>query len=344
MVYSSLDQLILLAIPEIQKIFLEVMQDVVDRAQLNEMVAAIEANDPERLFRATGFSSAALNPILDAVEKIYMDGGQTTAAAFPKKIQTPTGVAIFRFDMRNPRVEQDLREKSSRLVSMLTEEARQNVREILEQGMIAGENPRATALNIIGRVDPVTKKRVGGVIGLTNNQTRWVENTGRYLRTLDSKYFNLKLRDKRFDSIVKKAIESGQGLSEKDVGRIVTAFKNRALRYRAETISRTETIQSINRAEMLAALQLVDEGIIPRTAIVKEWDDAGDGRVRASHRALAAKYDKGKGIGIDEPFVTLSGARLMVPGDSSLGAGADEIANCRCRVRVRIDYRSMDTD
>lgn len=338
MIYSSLDQLIILAIPEVQKIFLQVMQDVVDRAALNEMVAAIEMNDPERLFRATGFSSAALNPILDAIEKIYLDSAETTASAFPKKIQTSTGVAIFRFDMRNPRVEQDLKEKSSKLISMLTEEARANVRETLQQGMIAGENPRATALNIIGRVDPVTKKRVGGVIGLTNNQTRWVENTSRYLRTLDSQYFNLKLRDKRFDSIVKKAIDSGQGLSEKDVSRIVTAFKNRALRYRAETISRTETIQSLNRAEYLANMQLVDEGVISRDLMTKEWDDAGDKRVRASHRALATKYDKGKGIGIDEPFVAPSGARLMVPGDTTLGAGAEEVANCRCRVKIRVNW------
>ncbi len=82
----------------------------------------------------------------------------------------------------------------------------------LERGQLEGNNPRVTALDIVGRIDPVTKKRVGGVIGLTNNQEQWVANGRRYLEQLDSKYFNLELRDKRFDGTVKKAIEAGKPL------------------------------------------------------------------------------------------------------------------------------------
>lgn len=337
-IFSSLDKLEALMIPEIQKVFLEVMQDIVDRALLNEMIAAIEMNDPERLFRATGFTAAALNPILDAVQKIYQDSAETASSAFPRRINTQSGVAIFRFNMRNPRVEQDLKEKSSTLVSRLTEEARQNVRDVLQRGMIAGENPKVTALNIIGRIDPKTKKRVGGVIGLTNNQTKWVANAGRYLNDLNPKYFTLTLRDKRFDGIVRNAIENKTALTNIEVDKIVTAYKSRALRYRGETIARTETIQSINRGEYLANMQLIDDGLVSSSQMTKEWDDVGDKKVRSTHRVIAEKYGKKKGIAIDEPFISPSGARMMVPGDSSMGADAAEIANCRCRVNFRVNW------
>lgn len=337
-IYSSLDQLMILKIPEVQKIFLEVMQDIVDRAILSEMIAAIEANDPERLFRATGFTSAALNPIIDAIESVYLDTAETTVDGWPSRIRTPTGLTIFRFDMRNPRVEEDLKTRSSTLITRLTEEARQNVRDVLQVGIIKGENPRKTALDIIGKVDPRTKKRIGGVIGLTENQAKWVRNVDRYLRDLDGKYLNLKLRDKRFDGIVKKAIESGEKLSERDIDRITTQYKNKALRHRGEAISRTETVQAINRGEYMANIQLVEEGLVARDAVTKEWDDTGDGRVRLTHRALGRKYGKKKGIGLDEPFISPSGARMLYPGDSTLGAPADEIVMCRCRVHVRVDW------
>lgn len=337
-VYSTIDQLQALKIPEIQKVFLEVMQDIVDRALLNEMIAAIEANDLERLFRATGFTPAALGPILDSVEQIYRDSAETTVSAWPSKIRTPTGVAIFRFDMRNPRVEEDLRTISSKLIVQLTEDARQNVRAALEQGMLKGTNPRTTALDIIGRVDPVTKQRVGGLIGLTENQGGWVRNTTRYLEELNPKYLTLKLRDKRFDGIVKKAIDSGKPLSTADINRLTTSYKNRVLKYRGDTIARTETAQTLNRGEFMATSQLVEQGLVRRDAVTKEWDDTGDRKVRNTHRVMARKYGKGEGIGLDQPFESPSGARLMFPGDSSLGAGADEIANCRCRGKIRVNW------
>lgn len=337
-IYSSLDQLAALKIPEIQRIFLEVMQDIVDQAILSEMIAAIETNDPERLFRATGFTPAALGPILDAVEKIYQDSAETTVGGWPKRIRTPTGLMMFRFDMRNPKVEEDLRTISSRLIVQLTEDARQNVRNALQQGMIRGDNPRTTALDIIGRIDPATKKRVGGVIGLTENQGGWVRNATRYLEQLDPKYLTLKLRDKRFDSIVQKAIDSKKPLSTEDVSRLTTSYKNRILKYRGDTIARTETIQTLNRAEYMANKQAVSDGLIQQNAVTKEWDDTGDSKERHTHRVLGKKYGKGKGIGIDEPFESPSGARLMYPGDTSLGAGADEVANCRCRVKMRVDW------
>lgn len=337
MARTTLDNLIALTIPEIQDIFLSVMQDIVDRAMLDEMIKAIEAGDAEALFKATGFTVAALTPILDAVEQLYQDTGNLTADGLPNRIRTPLGGSIiFRFNMRNPAVEEDLRTYSSALISRLTEEARDNVRIALQRGMIAGDNPRKTALNIVGRVDPVTKKRIGGILGLTTKQEEWVSNAERYLKDLDSKYFNLSLRDKRFDAKVRKSFEAGKPLNEETRQKIVTLYKNRALKFRADAIARTETIQSVNRSTYQTYKQLLAEGI-DKSAITKVWDDVGDGKTRPSHFAMGRTYGK-KGIPVDQEFVSPTGARLMYPGDRTLGAPASEIVNCRCLLRYKINF------
>lgn len=58
----------------------------------------------------------------------------------------------------------------------------------------------------------------------------------------------------------------------------------------------------------------------------KTWDTIMDGRERDSHHD-----ENGVTVPISEPF-HLPGGDLMYPGDTSLGASVDEIANCRCHV------------
>lgn len=59
----------------------------------------------------------------------------------------------------------------------------------------------------------------------------------------------------------------------------------------------------------------------------KRWKTFGDSKVRPTHKDAA-----GQTVPIGEPF-TVGGYKLMFPCDSSLGAGAEEIVNCRCTVQ-----------
>lgn len=85
------------------------------------------------------------------------------------------------------------------------------------------------------------------------------------------------------------------------------------------TVTRTE----INAMCNLAAL----DGAYRSGMRFKTWVTFGDGKVRASHRAVG-----GTRIPIDEAF-TVGGYKLMFPNDTSLGAGAEEIVNCRCTLK-----------
>lgn len=339
MARKTIDQLYALTVPEIQEAFLMVMQDVVNRAMLDEMMRAIENNDAEGLFKATGFTPAALAPILDRIEQAYKNAAESESALWPKRISTPVGPVMFRFDMRNIIVEKDLRDFSSQFITRMTEEARNNVRLGLQRGMVVGNNPRETALNIVGRINPSSGKREGGVIGLSISQENWAANAKRYLEQFDNRYFNLSLRDKRFDSIVRKAFENEKALSTTDVNKITTAYKSRALKYRGETIARTETIQALNRGAAASYAQAINEGTLLRQQITKEWDDVGDGKTRHTHRTMGSKYSKDKGIDLEDAFVSPAGSKLMFPGDQSLGANPNEIINCRCKTRYRVNWR-----
>lgn len=79
---------------------------------------------------------------------------------------------------------------------------------------------------------------------------------------------------------------------------------------------RTEVNAMCNLAAFCA---LADSG-----AKVKKWRAHKDELTRATH----ARAD-GQTVPVDEPFI-VGGYALMFPGDTSLGAPPQEIANCRC--------------
>src|SRR5207302_1747051 len=137
-------------VPDIRSAFYAAMQDVSDNAVIDTMVSSIEAGVVVGAFQALGFTPAAMRPITAAIERAFEQGGVTMGETFPKHIETASGKAVFRFDVRNSRAEAWLRNKSSTLVQGLTDEARVNVRQIMQEGLAAGNNPKTIALDIIG--------------------------------------------------------------------------------------------------------------------------------------------------------------------------------------------------
>lgn len=334
---QKLDALIDLFVPDIRSAFMASIQDVVDNVLIRQLVEYIESGDVVGAFRSLGFSDAAMRPLVASIERAFEQGGIMTGKTFPQYLNTPSGRVVFRFDVRNSVAENWLRTQSSSLVTRIQEDTRVALMNVLTDGMRDGVNPRQVALDIVGRIDPTTQRRVGGIIGLTSGQERWVASARTKLRTLDAGYFNMELRDKRFDSIVRKAIENGKPLDADTVDKLVDRYKANALRYRGEAIARTEALQSLNMAEYQAMKQAVAMGAVNASAVRRHWDSAGDSRVRWSHKSMDRKYHA-EGVGLDEPFVSPSGAAMMHPGDTSLGAGADEVVMCRCRVRLKVDW------
>lgn len=206
-------------------------------------------------------------------------------------------------------------------------------------GMEANRTPAQIAASLIGTKNLATGRREGGVIGLTARQADMVIAAEAKLRSGDpalmAQYLALKTRDKRFDRTVTKAIREGRPVTAADTAKIIRQLRDRNLKYRADVIAENETITAMRAGRHEGYRQMLETGAVTEDQIERSWSDTGDGRTRLSHRAL----DGQKVRGLTMPFVSpMTGARMMYPGDTSLGAPAQEVIRCRCWEKVRIIY------
>lgn len=121
--------------------------------------------------------------------------------------------------------------------------------------------------------------------------------------------------------ILKRAVLEAQeeGFSVQQTARFIKdkvapLYKNRAL-----TIARTETMAASNFGSIQGALATGLD-------LIKEWIPATDDRTRADHINMF-----GKKVPMAKPF-RVGSDLMMYPHDSSLGASAKNIVNCRCTV------------
>lgn len=129
---------------------------------------------------------------------------------------------------------------SSRLVTNISEETRRSIRGSIARAIEVGENPRVAA------------KRLRGTVGLID----------KHARAVDRFFFGL--------------LE--QGIDIDQAQRSARAYADRLLRWRTETIARTEMLWSANSGKMEYWNQLADAGIIDRTTIQRVWVAALDDR------------------------------------------------------------------
>ena len=154
------------------------------------------------------------------------------------------------------------------------------IRNVLARGMRQGLNPRSVALDIVGRIDGATKTRQGGLIGLTSSQEEWVRRYAEDLASdnpLDA--LSRTLRDKRFDAMVRKYAALGEPIPADKIEKMVAAYRNRALRYRAEAIARTEAMRALHQSQDEAIKQAIEKGILKADAVGFVWRTARDARV-----------------------------------------------------------------
>lgn len=314
--------------------FIDAIDDLRTAAEVQRVVDAIAAGNVQGALEALHLDPAAYGPLEDAIARTYGEGGQSALQALPKR--APDGTAlVIRFHARNRRAEDWLRTHSSELVTHIIEEQRTAVRQTLTAGMEAGRNPRSVALDIVGRVNRLTGKREGGILGLTPSQETFVRSARAELASGDPEalrhYLTRNRRDKRFDRTVAKAIREEKPVPAEIARKAVDAYTRRLEALRGEMIGRTEALSALNAAQYEALRQAVENGSLQANQIRRVWQSAGDARVRHTHRAL-----DGDTAGLHEPFRSPSGALIRFPGDPQ--APAAERIGCRCWTMPRVDW------
>lgn len=313
--------------------FNAIVSDIKDQAVLNEIVRALEVGNVDAVIELLQLDEATWEPMAEAIRTAYREGGITGAVQIGT-IPTDTGTLVARFNVRNPRAEQWINQQSSRLITEMVEDQQQMVRERLQEGLARGDNPRTTALDLVGRTDSATGKREGGFVGLTTRQAEWSARARQELESLDSSYFDRKLRDRRLDGRIRKAIESGEPLDQKTIDAAITRMQQRTLKYRADVIARTESINALRAGQFESIAQAVERGQVELSDVVKRWDASGDDRTREWHLAAELQY-KEDGLPFSQPFI-VGGEPMMYPGDPA-GSGRNTI-QCRCRLIATIDF------
>lgn len=141
--------------------------------------------------------------------------------------------------------------------------------------------------------------------------------------------------DTAVETTTRKAARNRVTLSSREQGRqIEEDFENR-IPGKSNIIAMTETQgmaedTKLTEAETLLLAGVVISGVAVAIAMKKVWDAILDDRTR-EHHAMANGQVRGMGV----PFI-VGGEMLKVPGDTSLGASAGNIINCRCSARYTL--------
>lgn len=178
--------------------------------------------------------------------------------------------------------------------SFMNSSQRQMLREVMYQGYSDGKSWHVIA------------KEMQRNVGLSSRQRITLNNYERLLREVK---------------------DGKTALTEAQINRMLTTRRNQLIESRAKMIARDQAGALIEKAREDAFVQgLESDGLFPNQA-TKTWNSRQDGRVRFTH--THASLD-GQTIPLDQPFVSISGARLLRPHDSSLGAPLSETSGCRC--------------
>lgn len=330
---QTLEDLIKRWFPEIGDAFLKGVYTARNRAQISAIAEALARGDIEAVIRALALDPVVFRGLEQAIEQAFEVGGNWQIdRLLPRTTATGARVDIL-FNVRNFAAESWLRSHSSTLIREIIDDIRTAARNFLTAGMEAGANPKTVALDLVGRLNRVSGKREGGVLGLTSAQEQWIRNYEAELRDPErlSEALTRSLRDKRFDGAIRAAIKEGRGLDAQMVSRAIQSYRNKALKLRGDTIGRTEAMASLHQSSYEAMQQAISAGQVDADLVTGKWKTAKDWRVRDTHRAL-----EGREVPFGDSFVTPRGNRLRFPGDPS--GGASETINCRCTLQYRIDY------
>lgn len=319
---------------EIADAFMAAIRDLRSGVDVQRVTAAIQAGDIEAAIAAMHIDRAAFAGLEAKIREAYTSGGTLTAQSVPAAASIG-----YRFNPGDPGAERWIREHSARLITGIVDETRELVRGVLLQGRIDGSSPKALIVKLVGRVSRATGQREGGLIGLSRPQAEYLEAARAELASADPKglrnYLTRGRRDRRYDRSVRKALREGTAVPADVATMAGNRYGARLAALRAETIGSTESLAAVRASKQEAWDQLVASGRMAEDDLKKVWIRSSARNKRDSHIAMA-----GQTVGLKEAFVSPTGARMMHPGDGSLGAGASDLVSCQCDFAVRVKRRA----
>jgi hypothetical protein len=215
----------------------------------------------------------AFLPFRNAIRESVLDGARLAIPDLPMQATKATVSALF--GTLNDNVIVSVRSLHTAAFESLRENIRDVVQAHVENGLRDGVGPRE-----IGR-------RMRAAVGLSATQDGYVTNLERELRNLSKGALDRKLRDKRFDGTIRRAIATGKPLTEKQIANITAAYRRKFLAHTTSELAATTARDAYREAQDLAWRASIDAGYIDRGSLYKEWRHSGLAKVpRPAHLAL----------------------------------------------------------
>ena len=310
--------------PKIARAFIAAIEQIRTRVPAEQIARMIERRDFVSLENAFSghFSSSEWQPYGAAIEQAVLAGVKATSdtQGVVNGAQEDFQIAVG----LNPRLEQFALTLTSTRIREIDQTTRDTIRQVLQRGLTAGDDPFAIA------------RQIRGSIGLTRRQEAAVSNYERMLRALDPEALERKLRDRRSDGSVERAIRNDKALTEAQIRSLVDRYRDRYVKYRANVIARTESIRAVQGAQWELFQDMINKGQIDARQVRRTWIHTGDAHVRNSHLQIPSLNERG--VGQAEPFTSPLGP-ILYPGDPS--ALAANTIQCRCAVFARIIDRGL---
>lgn len=249
----------------------------------------------------------AAQHLAETLTRVY-----TTAALEASQDLGQMAGKLVTFNTSDPYAVQAIARSRLETIQAFTEEQRALVRQVVGDGLRAGQNPREMA------------RALRGSIGLTPAQQEYVAN---YRRQLESGEWDAamarELHDGRYDRAIRTAQRDGRPLGRDQIDRMVERYEDNWIAHRAETISRTEALRSVHEGVDEAYRQAIERGDVALEDLENTWHSGHPPRTRDWHAVMNNQTQP-----YGQPFVSGHGVLLMYPGDES--APADEVCNCQC--------------
>lgn len=299
-----------------RRVFLDAIQLILDEYTLSALADLLEAGKLEE----------ALEVVDRAAIKIGNTYGEQLSAAARDTaawLSTSALTVEVSFDQTNYRAVAMMQENKLRLVREFTAEQKAAVRNAIAEGIKEGANPREQARNFRNAIG-LTQKQEAAV----RNYRRMLEGAGRGGDDA-SDALQRKLRDRRFDRTVARALRDNKPLTKAQVELMVGRYRERYIKYRAEVIGRTEALRSVHQGTLEMYRQAFEEGAMGESEVKHKWVSARDKRTRDSHRSLNGL------IRLTGQTFPGSDGPLKYPGDPD--APASETVQCRCVLSTRLD-------
>lgn len=300
---------------KVRQAFLDAVNNLGDQIDINQIKALLEQGRVDQAIAVVDQQVTALGfqPVAQAITAAAVSAAQQSASAV-----NALGEMNISFGITNPATVDFLRSYEMGLIRAMSTDALASVRTAIQAGVAAGRNPIDTA------------RDVRQFIGLTDSQTQAVLNYRNALMQGSRDALSRQLRDRRFDPTVARAARGERALSSDQIDNMVSRYSARYLKYRSETIARTESTRALNAGNHQLWNQIAASGKVSANQITRTWITAGDHKVRTSH--VAMPYLNKGGVGLNVPFQSPLGP-LMYPGDPA--GDPENTIGCRCGVIYR---------